>query len=477
IHGREAEGEAVVAGIEKRFLDAGVQLFPVPESAAIRLRSRTHTPLRQVFDTLVNRCRLRTFVAFTLMTAQAFLYNAIFFTYALVLTRFDGVSASDVGWYILPFAAGNFLGPVVLGPLFDTRGRRLMISLTYAVSGALLVIVGVLFERDLLSAVAQTVGWMIVFFVASPAANAAYLTVSETFPIEIRALAPAVFYALGTGLGGVAAPAVFGKLVESGARESVFAGYVFAALLMFIASVVAAATPCRRSESRSNRWRPPSPPFDARRPSVRSSGRPADWEAELTVDFLPMLTGCFAMPAAENPTVAMVEAAYRHHRIAARYINCEVPPELLGDAVRGACAMGWVGFNCSLPHKVKVIDHLDELGQSAALIGAVNTVVRRGDKFIGENTDGRGFVAALRTVVDPAGARVVMFGAGGAARAVGVELALAGASRIDVVNRGRERAEPLVALLNGRTNAKAEFVPWPQAFRVPKDVDIVINAT
>ena len=124
IHGREAEGEAVVAGIEKRFLDAGVQLFPVPESAAIRLRSRTHTPLADVFDALFNRFRLRTFVGFTLMAAQAFFYNAIFFTYALVLTKFYGVSASDVGWYILPFAAGNFLGPVVLGPLFDTRGRR-----------------------------------------------------------------------------------------------------------------------------------------------------------------------------------------------------------------------------------------------------------------------------------------------------------------------------------------------------------------
>src|SRR5208337_1849555 len=141
-----------------------------------------------VFDTLVNRYRLRTFVAFTLMTAQAFLYNAIFFTYALVLTRFYGVSASDVGWYILPFAAGNFLGPVVLGPLFDTHGRRLMISVTYALSGLLLVIVGALFERGLLSAAAQTFGWMLVFFVASPAASAAYLTVSETFPIEIRAL-------------------------------------------------------------------------------------------------------------------------------------------------------------------------------------------------------------------------------------------------------------------------------------------------
>ena len=138
-------------------------------------------------------------------------------------------NAGDVGWYILPFAAGNFLGPVVLGRLFDTHGRRLMISLTYAVSGLLLVIVGALFERDLLTAVTQTIGWMIVFFVASPAASAAYLTVSETFPLEIRALTIAVFYAIGTGLGGVAAPYVFGKLIESGSRQSVFAGYVFAA--------------------------------------------------------------------------------------------------------------------------------------------------------------------------------------------------------------------------------------------------------
>jgi MFS family permease len=240
IHGREAEGEMVVAGIEQRFLDAGAKLTPVPESAAIRLRSRTHTPLREVFDTLFNRFRQRTFVGLTLMAAQAFFYNAIFFTYALVLTKFYEVSASDVGWYILPFAAGNFLGPVVLGRLFDTLGRRLMISVTYAVSGLLLVIVGALFERDLLSAVTQTIGWMIVFFVASPAASAAYLTVSETFPIEIRALAIAVFYAIGTGLGGVAAPYLFGKLIESGSRQSIFAGYAFAAILMFIASFVAA---------------------------------------------------------------------------------------------------------------------------------------------------------------------------------------------------------------------------------------------
>jgi MFS family permease len=174
------------------------------------------------------------------MAAQAFFYNAIFFTYALVLTKFYSVSSGNVGWYILPFALGNFLGPVVLGRLFDTYGRRLMISVTYALSGLLLVAVGAAFERDLLSAAAQTVGWMVVFFVASPAASSAYLTVSETFPLEIRALAIAIFYAIGTGLGGVAAPVVFGKLIESGSRQSIFGGYVFAALLMFAAAFVAA---------------------------------------------------------------------------------------------------------------------------------------------------------------------------------------------------------------------------------------------
>jgi MFS family permease len=183
---------------------------------------------------------MRTFVGLTLMTAQAFFYNAIFFTYALVLTKFYAVSAGDVGWYILPFALGNFLGPVVLGRLFDTHGRRLMISVTYALSGVLLIAVGAAFERDLLSAAAQTIGWMIVFFVASPAASAAYLTVSETFPLEIRALTIAIFYAIGTGLGGVAAPLVFGKLIESGSRQSIFGGYVFAAVLMFAAAFVAA---------------------------------------------------------------------------------------------------------------------------------------------------------------------------------------------------------------------------------------------
>src|SRR3954463_9680922 len=150
------------------------------------------------------------------------------------------------------------------------------------------------------------------------------------------------------------------------------------------------------------------------------------------MSFLSAVTGSFAMPASENPTVAMIEAAYRHHGIDARYLNCEVAPEALGDAVRGARAMGWAGFNCSIPHKVAVVDHLDGLGESARLIGAVNCAVRRDGAYIGENTDGQGFLASLRTVVDPAGKALVVFGAGGAARAIAVETALAGARSITV---------------------------------------------
>jgi len=195
------------------------------------------------------------------------------------------------------------------------------------------------------------------------------------------------------------------------------------------------------------------------------------------LNFLSSLTGSFAMPAAENPTVAMVEAAYRHHGIDARYINCEVAPEKLGDAVRGARAMGWVGFNCSIPHKVAVIEHLDGLGESAKIMGAVNCAVRRGDRFVGENTDGKGFLKSLMEVVDPKGKRVMMFGAGGAARAIGVELALAGAGSLTIVNRSRERAEPLVQLLNDKTPAEARFLAWSGTVAVPADVDIVVNAT
>src|SRR6202034_1788790 len=180
------------------------------------------------------------FVGFALMSAQAFFYNAIFFTYALVLTEFYAIPADRVGWYILPFAAGNVLGPIFLGRLFDTIGRRTMIASTYAISGVLLAATGLLFRENLVSAPMLTVAWMVVFFFASAAASSAYLTVSETFPLEMRALAIAFFYAIGTGIGGIAGPLLFGVLVNTGSRESVAFGYVFGAILMAIAALVEA---------------------------------------------------------------------------------------------------------------------------------------------------------------------------------------------------------------------------------------------
>jgi len=194
---------------------------------------------------------------------------------------------------------------------------------------------------------------------------------------------------------------------------------------------------------------------------------------DVVLSFLSLLTGSFSTPAAENPTVAMVEAAYRDLGLDARYINCDVVPAALGDAVRGARAMGWKGFNCSLPHKVTVIPWLDELAESASLIGAVNCVVERDGRWIGENTDGQGFVASLRTVVDPAAASLVLLGAGGAARAIAVESALAGVASITVVNRDRGRGSELADLVSGLTSAS--FVEWEGVYE--PSGDILVNAT
>ncbi|MEA3209734.1 MAG: shikimate dehydrogenase [Chthoniobacter sp.] len=194
-------------------------------------------------------------------------------------------------------------------------------------------------------------------------------------------------------------------------------------------------------------------------------------------NFLPELTGSMSQGAAGNPTVAMVEAAFAHHGLHWRYINMEVAPEQLADAVRGARAMGFRGFNCSLPHKVTVIPHLDGLGESAELMGAVNCVVRRGDRFIGENTDGKGFLKSLASITDPKGKAVVLFGAGGAARAIAVELGLAGVAKITVVNRAPERGAELVGLLQKKLGLEAEHALWRGDYLIPAGTEVVINAT
>lgn len=195
------------------------------------------------------------------------------------------------------------------------------------------------------------------------------------------------------------------------------------------------------------------------------------------MNFLPTLTGSFSQPAADNPTVAIMEAAYTHHGLNFRYINMDVPPEALADAVRGAKAMGYVGFNCSLPHKVTVIPHLDGLAKSAEIIGAVNCAVKRDGEWIGENTDGKGFLHSLTPVVHPAGQHVVILGAGGASRAIAVELALAGARKVTVFNRSAERGQELADLVKHKTSAESAFVLWEGDADLPADADVVVNAT
>ena len=236
VHGRPDEAHAIVDEIERTAVGHSQASEAFPK---MRLKMRSHTPLREVVHTLFSTYRKRSMVGLVLMASQAFFYNAVFFTFALVLTDFFGIPASHVGWYILPFAAGNFLGPLLLGRFFDTLGRRAMIVFTYGVSGVLLAISGYLFSIGALSAQSQTIAWMVIFFFASPAASAAYLTVSETFPLEVRALAIALFYAVGTGIGGVVGPALFGALIDTGSRESLFAGYLFGSVLMIVAAAVA----------------------------------------------------------------------------------------------------------------------------------------------------------------------------------------------------------------------------------------------
>jgi MFS family permease len=237
LHGRPDEAQQIAAGIERA---TGSAVTPAAALPRLRLRIRERSAgFVDLGVSLFRHYPRRATLGLVLMTAQAFCYNAIFFTYALVLGRFHGVPSSEVGLYRLPFAAGNFAGPLVLGRLFDTWGRRPMIAMTYALSGLLLALTAMLFVAGLLDAATQTLAWTCVFFFASAAASSAYLVVSESFPVEVRALAIAFFYALGTGIGGIGAPWLFGALIGTGERAAVAWGYALGAVLMLAASAVA----------------------------------------------------------------------------------------------------------------------------------------------------------------------------------------------------------------------------------------------
>jgi MFS family permease len=237
-HGRGAEAEAVTRDIEEKIAK---ERGPRPEvTAALTITLRAAVSWSEIFRLMVTRYRRRAVLGFSLMAAQAFFYNAIFFTYALVLARFYGVPDEKVGAYIFPFALGNFLGPLVLGWLFDAAGRRVMITLTYLAAGVGLAATGYAFNAGWLTAATQTVCWAAIFFVASAAASSAYLTVSEIFPLEMRAVSISIFYALGTGVGGFIGPALFAALIETGSRGALYAGYSLAAALMCAAAIVAA---------------------------------------------------------------------------------------------------------------------------------------------------------------------------------------------------------------------------------------------
>jgi MFS family permease len=237
LHARKAEAEDIVAQIEAQSRHGSAE-SEVPSAPKMILRARAYTPIAEVGRAMFRLYPRRTLVGVALMASQAFLYNSIFFTYALVLTNFYGVDGDRVGRHLLALAAGNFLGPLLLGRFFDTLGRRVMICATYAISGLLLVGVGYLFQWGVLTAAQQTAGWMLVFFFASAAASSAYLTVSEIFPLEIRALAIAAFYSFGTLIGGVASPWILGMLIETGVRSRVFDGYALGAFLMLCAAAI-----------------------------------------------------------------------------------------------------------------------------------------------------------------------------------------------------------------------------------------------
>ncbi len=239
-HGKAEEGERVTDEIEQRVCSGGgIALPPVHETMVVRTRDRFG--FRAVLRAMLGTYRARSLLALTLMIAQAFLFNAVFFTYGMVLTQYDHVPPQTVGMFILPLTVSNFMGPLLLGRFFDTIGRRRMMFATFGIAGLLMILVAGLFAVHALDALTQTIGWVVVFFFASAASSSAYLTASEVFPLETRALAIALFYAIGTIIGGAGAPWLFGKLIEIGGRVPLALGYGLAALLMLAAAIVALA--------------------------------------------------------------------------------------------------------------------------------------------------------------------------------------------------------------------------------------------
>ncbi len=237
-HGRPEEAERIVREIEQNVRDSeGVSDLP-EVSGSITIKPRKSIGFVTIAKILFKKYPRRSVLGFSLMVSQAFFYNAIFFTYALVLTKFYDVSVESVGLYLIPFAVGNFLGPLLLGRFFDSVGRRKMIAGTYLISGVLLAITGYLFVQGVLTATTQTICWSVIFFFASAGASSAYLTVSEIFPLETRAMAIAFFYSLGTGAGGLIGPALFGALIQTSERINVYYGYLIGAGLMIAAAIV-----------------------------------------------------------------------------------------------------------------------------------------------------------------------------------------------------------------------------------------------
>jgi MFS family permease len=238
IHGHEQEAERVTSGIEHEVAEGtGEELEPVDPDDTIEISQRKAIGLVEITRTVLRDYPKRSVLGLGLFIGQAFLYNSILFGYATLLSTFFGVSTADAPYYLVAFAAGNFLGPIVLGGLFDTVGRKPMIAGTYILSGVLLLITGLLFEQNQLNATTLTFAWAVVFFFASAGVSAAYLTVSEVFPVETRAMCIALFYAVGTGIGGIIGPQLFAPMVATGNASKVFEALAIGAILMILGGI------------------------------------------------------------------------------------------------------------------------------------------------------------------------------------------------------------------------------------------------